>query len=86
MEFHEQIRTLLESNQIDECNDLFFSFESIQLVEDYSWELTSLFCEQTGKHTEEKTVQFIRQASFYVAGQFGSPKELFLIYLGKCFD
>lgn len=81
MEFYDQIRTLLERNQIDECSELFYSFESIQLVEDYSWELTSLFCEQITKQTEEKTVQFIRQASFYVAGQFGSPKELFLIYL-----
>ena len=81
MEFYDKIRTLLDNNQIDECSDLFYSFESIQLVEDCSWELTSLFCEQITKQPDKKAVQFIEQASFYVAGQFGSPKELFLIYL-----
>ena len=81
MEFYENFKTLLETNQIDECSTLYYSFEGFQLIEDYSWELTQLFCELLNKQTEGKTLEFIRQASLYLSSQFGNAKELFLIYL-----
>jgi hypothetical protein len=85
MEFYDNIKTLLENNEIKECSELFYSFESIQQVEDLSWELVNLFSEQIVKHEQinnnEQCLTFLRQASLYICGNFGNAKELFLVYL-----
>ena len=85
MDFIDIFRDSLDKNDLTECSTLLYSIENIQLIDDASWDLSSLFCtcltNAKADNASADKLDFIKSGCVYICQMFGNPKELFLVYL-----
>lgn len=81
MDFSEQFKEALDTNDIEECSSLLYGIENIGSIGDDSWELSSMLCNYISKTNDKDQIEFARNATMYICQLFGNPKELFLVYL-----
>lgn len=82
MEFYDRIEKLLENNELEECKELIYSTDNSKHLHEFSWDLASLFCNHLNKSIDnEPLVATLVDLSKHLCANYGSAKELFLIYL-----
>jgi hypothetical protein len=83
--FHDEIKTLLENNEIKRFDQVFYSNENKLKIDESSWDLADLFSTllvSFGENNEAE--EAIKNATLHLCKNYGNPKELFLIYLENC--
>lgn len=81
MDFSEQFKEALDNNDLEECSTLLYGIENIGSIGEDSWELSTMLCNYISKTTVKDQIEFAHNATMYICQLFGSPKELFLVYL-----
>ena len=81
MEFAQQFNDLLDKGELDEATNQLYDVMNIMDIGEASWDLSSILCAFISKQSDPKSIEFARNAAMYLCQLFGSPKELFLVYL-----
>ena len=82
MDFYIDFENLLQSGDLKSCIELFYLRENEAYLNQYSWDLASLFVTYLNTpNVDKNTLEFIEAANLHLCKFNGNPRELFLIYL-----